>query len=636
MLKKVVLFACLVFAITGMSQDISYTSISIPSSLKDHANAVVRLDESTIHIESRDNMTITKRRIVTVLNKAGNNYVDAIVGYDNYRKVKNIEAYIYDATGKQIKKFKRKDFIDHSAVDGGTLYSDSRVLFMGYTPINYPYTVEFICEIKTPNTAAIPSWYPIEGYFVSVEKSTYKIIDNANLNLKHKEKNFNNYSSILNEDNSSTLSYSIENVMALRPEDLSPSLRQIVPCALITAEKFHYNGLDGNASNWKEMGDWIKQNLLDGRDQVSEETKNIVLQLVKGVEDPVEKAKLIYNYVQNNTRYISVQVGIGGIQPIAASEVDELKYGDCKGLTNYTQALLNIVGVESYYTVVEAGKKIVNFEDDFPTLAQGNHIILCIPNNEDKIWLECTSQIHPFGFIGDFTDDRTVLVVKEDDSKIVKTEQYLEATNHQSISALIDLREDASIAASLEIKTKGIQYDNRFFLENQSDKDILEFYKELWGYVNGLDIESYKFNNNKDDIEFKEELKVYASSYASKIGDRLIFNANVFNRNNFVPDRYRNRTLPFEVQRGFIDEDIFKIKIPTGYTIEALPENKAITNKYGDYTISFEDGGDVIVVKRRLLIKRGTHPKTDYKTYRMFRKSISKNDNLNIALKKTT
>ncbi|GGD14092.1 DUF3857 domain-containing protein [Hyunsoonleella pacifica] len=636
MLKNMALLVCFLFSFKGISQNFSYSSLSIPDNLKEHANAVVRLHKTNVVIDSRDNMTISIRRIVTVLNKAGNKFVEAGAGYDNYLKIKGIEAIVYDAAGKQIKKFKKKDFIDHSAVDGGTLYSDSRMLFMGYTPIKYPYTVEFICEIKTPNTAAIPSWKPLNGYFVSVEKNSYEITDNANLGLRFKEKNFKGYETIKSHSTENTLNYSIENVKALRPEDLSPSLGNISPYVLVTVEKFHYNGIDGNASNWKEMGDWIKHDLLEGRDKVSEETKAAILQLVENVEDPLEKAKLVYNYVQGNTRYISVQVGIGGIQPIAAMEVDELKYGDCKGLTNYTQALLGIAGVESYYTVVEAGKEIVDFEDDFPSLAQGNHIILCIPKEEDMIWLDCTSQIHPFGFIGDFTDDRAVLVVKEDKSEVIKTVNYPDTKNHQSMKATIDLKEDASINASIEIKTKGIQYDNRFFLENQSKKDVLEYYKESWGYVNGLDVEAYKFKNNKDDVEFLEAITAYARNYASKVGDRIIFHANVFNRNSFVPDRYRHRTLPLQIQRGYLDEDDFTIKIPSNYTIEALPENIIITNKYGEYQLNFVNNDDnYITVKRKLLIKKGEYPSAEYKAYRMFRKSVSNNDNLKIVLKKS-
>jgi hypothetical protein len=56
-------------------------------------------------------------------------------------------------------------------------------------------------------------------------------------------------------------------------------------------------------------------------------------------KEPIMKAKLIYDYVQQKSRYVSIQVGIGGWKPMDASDVDRLGYGDCKGLTNYTKAL---------------------------------------------------------------------------------------------------------------------------------------------------------------------------------------------------------------------------------------------------------------------------------------------------------
>ena len=79
-----------------------------------------------------------------------------------------------------------------------------------------------------------------------------------------------------------------------------------------------------------------------------------------------------------------------------ASDVDKLGYGDCKALTNYTKTLLDAVDVESYYTVVYGGKRIRNIDKEF-SATEGNHVILCLPNEEDYIWLECTSQKTPFG-----------------------------------------------------------------------------------------------------------------------------------------------------------------------------------------------------------------------------------------------
>ena len=64
--------------------------------------------------------------------------------------------------------------------------------------------------------------------------------------------------------------------------------------------------------------------LLRGRDALDVATKQKIQNLVNGVADPVEKAKIVYRFMQEKTRYISVQVGIGGWEPILATEVDKV------------------------------------------------------------------------------------------------------------------------------------------------------------------------------------------------------------------------------------------------------------------------------------------------------------------------
>ena len=311
-----------------------------------------------------------------------------------------------------------------------------------------------------------------------------------------------------------------------------------------------------------------------------------------------------------------------------------MKYGDCKGLTNYTQSLLKIAGVESYYTIVEAGKEIVDFEKDFASLKQGNHIILGIPNEESMLWLDCTSQIHPFNFIGDFTDNRNVLIVKQDSSEILKTTIYQDSINLQRTDAITHLNIDGSIDSEITIKTKGIQYANRFFIARESDKNIIEYYKEYWGNVNNLEIEKYSFDNNKDTVEFTENIKAHAKDYGIFNGERLIFEIDMFNKNKFVPERYRNRRLPLKIQRGYFDEDNSVVIIPEGYEVEALPENIMISNEFGEYKIEFKTDDNKVIYNRRLLIRHGNYPKTKYGSYRNFRKKISKNDSSKIILKK--
>lgn len=630
--KNIVGIILLLTTLNVMSQSGTYAVSEIPEELKKNANAVVRLSNLDILIEKKNEMTLTYTRVVTVLNERGNRFVEAYAGYDNQLKIRKIEAQIYDEYGEEIKKIKKRDFIDQSAVDGGTLYSDSRVLYMPYMPTSYPYTVFFTYEMETQNTAFIPSWRPITGYYVSTVKNSYKLKDLANLGIRYKTKNFDGYDVKMNK-NDTSLEFNLSNIQAKKPEQLSPVLSKMTPHGLVAVNQFHYYGADGHASNWKEFGDWVFNALLKGRNTVSNETKDKITQLVKGIDNPLERAQIVYEYVQNNTRYISVQVGIGGVQPIPASEVDRLKYGDCKGLTNYTQALLTVANVPSYYSVVQAGDEIVDFDPEFATLEQGNHIILAIPNGDELTWIDCTTQVNPFGFIGDFTDNRNVLLVKEGGSEIVKTTFYPDSQNTQHTNAKIKLESNGSFSSNIEINTGGIQYDSRFRIESLSNKDVMNYYKNFWSNINDLNISSYKFSNDKDVVKFSEELQVNAKGYATINNESIIFSPNVFNKNTFVPDRYRNRQFNMEIQRGYLDVDEFDIEIPENYMVEGLPEHVTINNKFGEYTIEFSVNENNIVYKRKLLIKKGEYSKEDYNLYRDFRRKVSKLDKSIIVLK---
>lgn len=614
-----------------------YQSLLVNKELINGANAVVRYNFMSVSIEKQDKMIITQKRIVTVLNKNGNNYIHAYKHYDPKTKIKSIQALVYDSFGKEIKKIKKNDFRDVSAVPGGTLYSDSRVLYLDYTPVGYPYTIEFTSVVETSNTAFIYPWYFLDGYNVSTEESFYELTFNASdFSIRVNEKNFGQYN-IVKKNENGYISYQGTNFKAIKSEDLSPSFRELTPNIMFTANKFHLEGVDGTADNWKELGEWQYHKLLAGRDEVSEKTKNEIIELVRNINDPVEKSKKVYEYVQNSTRYISVQVGIGGWMPIAAIEVDKVKYGDCKGLTNYTKALLKVAGVESYYCVVYADTDEKRSIDPEFASMQGNHIILNIPTDQKNIWLECTSQIHPFGFLGDFTDDRNVLVLKPEGGEIVKTEAYLNEDNYQLCTGEYSINENGDIKGGMEIKTKGIQYDNRFYLEKRTSEDNTKRYKEYLDNINNLHIEKFSFENNKSEIEFTEKVDLSASKYASATGNKLIFVVNAFNKKSHVPDRYRNRQLPFQINRGYLDEDEFTIHLPEGYGIEAFPANELVENKFGRYQIEFIKNEDkTITYKRKILIKEGQYPKEDYEAYRNFTLQVSRLDESKIVLVKKT
>ena len=477
-----VLLLFLFLSVCCFSQKNDYAVVLIPQNLLENANAVVRNNAVEITIEDFDKMLVTKREVVTVLNKLG--IVDARMAerYDNDTKINKLSAKIYNAYGKEIKKYKKRDFLDVSAVSGGTLYSDARVKYVDYTPVAYPYTVVFESEYRTRTTGFIPWWLPINGYYISVEKSTYKINNPKKIPWRSKKTNFENFA-VKATASETEITFSIENQGGYKYENSAVHYREVLPKAMLTLNNFSLKGVSGQYKNWKEFGSWMHSRLLVGRDFLEPATIATIKELVKDAATPLEKAKLVYAFMQNKTRYISVQVGIGGWEPIPASKVDKVGYGDCKGLTNYTKALLEVAGVSSYYTIVYANEKR-DIDKDFSSM-QGNHVILNIPNAAGSkgkdLWLECTNQTMPFGFLGDFTEDRNVLVVTPEGGIIKRTTAYKNKTNFQELKAEIQLEKNGSLTANLKRVSKGLQYDDKQGYDTFTKEELYKYYKSsVW------------------------------------------------------------------------------------------------------------------------------------------------------------
>ncbi|MFY7739155.1 MAG: DUF3857 domain-containing protein [Flavobacterium sp.] len=627
---------CLIFiwlAIHSLNAQTAYTSILIPDNLKENANSVLRYQLIDINIASQKSMTVKKKKVVTVLNKRGQNNVDAIEFYDKSNKVIAIEATIYNAFGKEIKKIKRKDFIDQSVADGFSIYSDDRRIFMDYTPVEYPYTVVFESESQTSNTAFIFPWNPIDDYFESVEKSEFKISYPSNLGFKYKEMNFENR--VINKiEKENFLSYSVENLFAEKPEDYSPSFQKIFPIVIFSLEKFNLEGVEGNAKNWEDFGKWRYKTLLADTEELSDETKNKVVSLVGNESDPIKKAKIIYKYVQDKTRYVSIQLGIGGWKPMLAKDVDRLGYGDCKALTNYTRVLLKAVGVESFYTVIYGDTNKKDFEKDFVSM-QGNHIVLALPSEDKMIFLECTSQVDPFGYQGRFTDDRYALLIKPEKGELIKTNEYNEKVSSQLSKGNYSIDQGGNLSGNIIIKSKGIQYDDKFRLESLSKEKIDELYKDYFSWINNLKMEKIKFHNDKENIEFTEDLQFNAIGYGNKNGNSIMLPINVFNQSSNIPQRYRNRKNPVEISRGFFDEDEVEINLPNGFLLEAKPDNFSLDDKFGTYKMELIVVSPTkLIYKRSFLLKKGFYDKSEYENYRKFREQIAKIDNSKIVITK--
>lgn len=619
------LFLLWIPASTIFSQGSPYSTDLIDTPLKENANAVVREQVLSISILAIDKMRMNTRKVITILNEKGDRFAFAGDFYSDNIKIREQNLLILDKYGAEIKRFKSKHFDDRSAISSGTLYSDTRVSYAEFTPHEYPYTIVYESEVETNSTIFLPDWKPVRGFNVSVEKSTYQVLNPANLEYRFQERNLDSLE-LEKENSGSALTYSLTNFPAYKFEPLSPSLENFTPQLQVALNEFSLVGVTGSGATWEEFGKWQYDNLLAGRNSLPASTVNKISILTAGAKDNVEKAKIIYDYVQQNSRYISVQLGIGGWEPISAEEVDKVKYGDCKGLTNYTKALLDSQDIISYYAVVYSGEEKKDIDPEFVSI-QGDHVILNVPQESgEDIWLECTSQTLPFNYLGDFTDDRHVLLVKPEGGEIVKTKTYLPEENVQESRIKVSLKEDGSFTALVERTSKGIPYGNIYGITTATEKDQILYYQKQWGHLKSLNLEKPQFLNDREKHQFTEILSLTGEKYPSKAGNRLLMPLNFLTVETYsIPDR-DGRQLPIKISRGTTTLDVFDFELPAGFEPEAIPEAVKIESEFGKFSFDPKlveiEGKKMISVERSYTLNEGIWPAESLQEFREFMYSI--------------
>ncbi len=608
-----------------------YSVLFLPKHLSENSNSVVIEELIEVDVTKIAKMTTKKRRVVTVLNKLGNNKVELYEYYNPNSKVKKINASIYDASGKEIGRFKKRNFIDVGRT-GTNMYADSRMLYLNYTPTSYPYTVVFESEVESGDTGFMKSWVPVNGYAESIQKSEFRIKFDPDNKPKYKTQNLEGYN-ITIEDNPDEIIFSAADLPAFKYEEHSPIGSKIFPVIRVALDKFYYKGIQGFAKDWKEFGSWMESDLLSDVRDLPESTLKKVRDLVAQETTNEGKARLIYQYVQEKVRYISIQIGIGGWKPMPATEVDNLSYGDCKALTNYTKTLLDAVGVPSYYTILYGHSQKWDIMEEFASL-QGNHMILGIPDGDKITWLECTSQDTPYGYIGSFTGDRKALIITPEGGKIVHTQVYDATESTQENIARVRLDANGNVTAEFSSVSRGIQYEDKYPLLKKKVGEVDTYYKKRWGYINGFSIEDLKFRNDKQTIAFSEQMRMKIPGYAARIGNDYLFCPNIFNQSSYIPPRIEDRKQNLYLNNGYMDIDSILVEIPENFVIDALPEPTLVETKFGKYEIVFaETAENNLHYTRKIQIEKGEFPPSEYENYREFLRDIARLDKTRILIK---
>ncbi|MBS4013287.1 MAG: transglutaminase domain-containing protein [Bacteroidetes bacterium] len=390
----------------------------------------------------------------------------------------------------------------------------------------------------------------------------------------------------------------------------------------------------GSNSSWEEYGKWIWE-MNKGRDKLPQATIDMLNNMVKDIADDKEKVKAIYKYLQSRTRYVNIVLGIGGMQPFDAQTVDRNGYGDCKALSNYMVSMLKEVGIESYYTLVRAGsqRRDYRFSPDF-VASQFNHVIVCVPLNGDTIYLECTSQINPFGHQGDFTDNRYVLIVREDGGHLRRTPYIPVSENAVNGNAVVKIDSQGNGSANVVMSFGGHFFSQLNMASRQNEEDQKKWlYSKDYLPNSTIERHSIKLNDNMPAIA-TVELQALLKTYANVSRNRIFIPVNLLSASKSTPPRIRNRVLPFELTFERSYSDTIMYIVPEGFVVETVPQNSFLDSEFGTYKSSTSVEGNIVKYIMYYESKSGHFPAEKYPEYFEFWQSIVRADNQNVTFRK--
>jgi len=585
---------------------------TIADSLKFGAVAVKRVDETELDIESPGKATLHYKQLYTILNSGGDQYATVHAYYDKFHKLGNVTAILYDAGGKELKKIRKNDMEDWNTEGAGTLMSDTRIKFYHFSCRSYPYTVSYEEETELDGLFVLPQWLPQPSHALAVEDSRLVVKFPADYSLRFKAYHYPAEPSKVEKGSSQIYTWEIKNLKASQTEPFAPAWLHLEPCVKLAPGNFEIQGYKGSLYSWKDFGNFINA-LWKGRDKLPEDAKKKVHALVDGIKNEHEKINLLYDFLQKNSHYVNIQLGIGGWQPFDAAYVYNNRYGDCKALSNYMVALLSEAGIEGSVVLIKSGAMDPDIDSSFVS-SQFNHVIVLAVAGNDSVWLECTSQTIAPGYLGSFTDDRDALLINKTGAAIVHTPVYGLAENRVSNLVYGDIDSTGTLVATVRSDYAGLEQDRLDGLINRMNKkELSDQILQTLGLSNGI-ITELSYEQTKSKIpSIEETFRLRSENYANMSGNRIFIESEpLIKKATRISDMQQPRLNEFELLNSVQETDSVILHIPPGYISEKPMTSRHFSSSFGSYEFHTELKNDSLLIYCHFQQIKGRYPASTF------------------------
>ncbi len=401
-------------------------------------------------------------------------------------------------------------------------------------------------------------------------------------------------------------------VPAVKEEPLQPPWTEVLGHVHVSTYK-----------SWEEMDRWywglIKDQLVP-----DDEVRRLAESLTKGLKDDRAKARAIYDYVSQKTRYVALEFGIHGFKPYRCAQIFARGFGDCKDKATLIVTMLRALGIQATPVVVRTANK-GDIEPSPASLAPFDHMIAYVPSLD--VYLDGTAEYTGELELPAMDRGALALQVNEGAAKLVHlpdppatdsvSEHKVDATVAADGSAQLDWHADI-------VGVEAGEWRVRFHADATRKQRVEQM---ITGLLPGSQITSIDASN-LEDVEQKVAMRVRGKvpNFGRPEGDAL--EIPLGRKEHMVRDfaSLSSRKLDVRLYSQWTQEDDWTVRLPAGAKVKSSTQaGEGLSEPLRLATRSqVEQSGTVLHVKTTVSLVKTHIAPSEYGAFRAWCEEVDR------------
>ncbi|MBS1816017.1 MAG: DUF3857 and transglutaminase domain-containing protein [Acidobacteria bacterium] len=608
-------------------------------------SAVILLNDEQFTVNAQGETIKHVRTVWKLLRpKARKDISEVAVGYRRTRdKLVSMRAWSIGPDGKQY-SLEDKDMREADPEGGYELYSDYRIRYAMAPAVDVGSIVALEYEITSHPFVSDFIWYAQDNYPIRQQRllltlpegSTYKSSWRGEAPVEAR-----------NLEHGKTV-WEMSDVPAVDVEDvpMSPS-----PRTLMSRLDIHYTGLSPaftTEGTWSGIGKWYEQ-LAENRNSSNDRIAEKARELTAGKTDFADRAQAIGEFVQQRIRYVAVEIGVGGFQPHAASEIFSHEYGDCKDKATLFSAMMKAAGMRSTWLMVDFSRGTI--APDSPSIA-ANHMIAAIElpegysssrlhsivtakSGKRYLIFDPTSEKTPFGQLESELQGGYGLLMEGAASEIIQLPVLSPENNLVRRTASFHLDNAGVLSGTvMETRSGDIAKDWRYVYTYGT----LKQQEAIRDSVLGRDLTSFQLTDVKVENaasllkDLTVSYRIEADHFVQHAGNLLMVRPRVIGSTGYTLN-HKKREIPIDLGESKLVQDEYEIELPAGYAVDELPAPVKVDMGFAEYESQSEVKDGKLHYKRTYTVRDVMLPASKYKDLQQLA-GVIENDEQSMAILK--